>query len=219
MPFPIMPILKLKSVGGDKAGDFDGVRFGTIPKSSSYELQNIEVIITSAPDNVTSPKISSFFGLSNSLTEGIFIRYDFRNSASEGSYEAFIQGQLRLITPNESIGLGEENEIKLKIFNGNFFSFLNGVPITSGSVATITYTSDNVLIGAENRLAANEKIEGTIRSVVVNELNSSGDFVKELINLDWNNGDVNTVPNIGADAPASSDMTWVPAGSGTYVDV
>ena len=44
-------------------------------------------------------------------------------------------------------------------------------------------------------------------------------MLQELINIDWKNGDVNTVTNIGADAPASSDMTWVPSGSGTYVNV
>ena len=80
----------------------------------------------------------------------------------------------------------------------------------------LNITDDVILIGAI--------ISNTTRFFRGNSLFSSfslNDIVTEdeLIKLDWNNGDANTVPNIGADAPVSSDMIWVPAGSGTYVDL
>ena len=50
---------------------------------------------------------------------------------------------------------------------------------------------------------------GNIYKFIYNELDTSGDFVSELISLDWQNGNDSIVPNIGANAPANTDMNWV----------
>ena len=117
------------------------------------------------------------------------------------------------------------NTVNCKIYGGNIYFDINGNTNNTALLNPIRYNTFGVtetLLGAISNAAGvnqDNPFYGNCHHLKVYELDASGNQIKDLIITDFNNGDINTVPNIGTDKPASSDMLWVPSGSGTYIDI
>ena len=228
MPFPIMPILKSVAGGAaNQAGVFDGVSNGKC---------NTDVF----PEDVILYELDVTFKLSSLSANNTIFAYKYSSPSYLGyEFMIFNDGKVRAniekapsgftiiyLLPTGTIVAGELYNINVKIIYTDPKYYIR-VSVNNDEVVDQTEVlaepiinsgqTRNTHIGTRNGSFNN--FNGDIHALKFYKLNVLGARVSELINLDWNNGDINTVPNIGVDKPASSDMTWVPAGSGTYVDI
>jgi hypothetical protein len=109
-----------------------------------------------------------------------------------------------------------ENEITFKNDGLSYEGTLNGVPFSGTFSEAMAYTDHQpTTIGSYKGTAF-----GVFPISVCKmwELGASYVRTNELINLDWQNGSTEVVPNIAANAPAASDMVWSDS-AGEYVAI
>ena len=205
--------LILKPVGGDQAGVFDDTNYGKISDNALFEAQHFELEFDfeDNEDNAFYPLFT--IGIdSSATTDGHW--YLRRKSSNVLAYRNLDEGTTYDLANINRLGF---NSISLRKYGTTLKSIVNGGGEVTQSVQdNIPFFSGFVWVGTRVGLVLGDF---KLHKVKFWSLDGSGNRVDELINLNWNNGNANTVPNIGADKPASSDMTWVPAGSGTYVDI
>ena len=221
MPFPIMPILK--SVGGNRAGVFDKDTpiYGPLPNNAVYQLQHFEFeVVAQRLSTDTSVRYFANSGMKLNNRRGVGF-YTQETVTPIGIYIGTGSDNF-FSTPLPDISDNITYKFNGKVYNNNVKLYIDdGEVLSTTFVGTIDYLfQTHFQIGCALSVdIPQDFLDGAISTFKYFELNASGTRIAELVNLDWSNGGINTVPNIGADKPVVGDMTWVPAGSGTYVDI
>ena len=211
MTFPIFNILKLKATVGERAGLFDGTKHCESPWKSEYGVTWYEIEVEFI---YTSNGVNRILSLDDSLPRGFLIQ------GVDSLLRVHHNGGFVSIT--DVLFDGERYTINVR---SNAFSYR----VRVDDVLEIDDPPKSALVttGAAGFVVGGIFFSGSyfhegglsIINTSFHETNAVGDKTNELFIPDWENGDINTIPNIGADAPASSDAIWSPAGSGTYVNI
>ncbi len=215
-----MPILK-KGGAVNKAAVFNNSDYGEIGQDiTTLRNEHFEVECRLLVNNrsIEQGIIDIEAAFISSAWRGFLLKIGTPGQLRAGVFGSFVN-----ITPNDTIPIGSYTKINALYYSGDVHVFINDV----FEQTTVVNNSGNWVTGGWDRIAGSQAnptdpiifLDGNIDYVKYYELNSSGVRINSFLDYSFNNGDINTVPNIGADAPASSDMTWVPAGSGEYVDI
>ena len=211
--------LILKPTAANKAGIFDGAVYGNIGNVPEFDIQHFEITTQGTWEDIAGREIEINRDFQSGNRRGIDIAMTATDAFLIYAYSA---SSIYALNAAHNLNDGDSFKLTAIKFGTNAILLLDDIELISDNSAqsNIRFTDGLTVVGVGHTLGVftNFKV-GQMNETLLYELNSSGDRINELINLDWNSGDINTVPNIGADAPESSDMTWVPAGSGSYVDI
>lgn len=208
-----------------RAGVFDIDAYGSITRNASaYELQDFQYEIEFKRNAQGSGGFETLFSINNNSGASNFSGWRLVLVKATGEPLVFFaeSSSVRLLKGfGSNVGVGVKTKLKVEKFNGSYLLYQNDNLEETDTIANVFYNdTEPVLQGINfNDLANDQECDAFISLSTFNSLDSSGDIVDNLIDLDFENGDTNTITNIATDAPASSDMTWVPAGSGTYENI
>ena len=207
--------------GAQRSADFDGTNYGFDSYRSEYELQNFEY----EWQGIWQTGSSRIYGINQSnvngrrsghiliASSGGGIQFQYTTGASNSVNKAHTEFTFADL-------LGTTVKINFKAFGTSYEFTVNGT-LESGTISTtfIYNTGDGTACYVGRRSTSSSALPfiGTMDYCRYFELNGSGVRINDFIDYNFNNGDADTVPNTAADAPASSDLTWTPAGSGVYV--
>ena len=224
----VWPTLILKPTAVDQAAIFNNSEYLTNASDASYEVQDFEYKVRL--ECLNDSNFKTFGSVAQNIAPfsddrtGWYIRINSSGTISifcgTGSGFSFFG-----FNSNNSIANDNVRDIVIKRINQNWTLEVDssGEAITlTGTQTTIGFSSFGFLFGgwkSSDVVQASNKYIGNLELCEYYELNGSGTRINQLIKLDINSGDINTIPNIGTDKPATSDMTWNPAGSGTYVNI
>lgn len=223
----------LKSSGVDRGGIFDGVVYGDISKSYSYSDVSLDV------DGFKLEFDIVFDSLPVQQIIYQYCRYLVNQYGGFFFQSVGTRVQLFVVSSPTAKTSLQLNNIALQTGIKYSFEIIKKpssqlIKTTISSVLGTDYRERDlghsviyyqaaqwwgVGVRKTNTGALQFQFNGKIYKARHTEIDDSSVELNEMLNLNWNNGDATTVPNIGADKPPSSDMTWVPAGSGTYVDI
>ncbi len=207
---------KVKKV---RAVVFDGAVHGNIGYHNALEIQNWKYefhgiisstgILVAINQGIASPNRSGFAIESRG---GAVLRLNMHTS---GLTQEFI-------TSTITFPIGADAEITVKKVGTQItFTVDESSDIKASVSSTIFYdnTAADTLLAADGGLSPRLFLNGKQSFSRLTELNGSGVEINELWNYDIKNGDINSISNIGADAPASSDAIAVPAGDWVYENI
>ena len=207
--------------GFSRVAVFGGSVHGNLG-NHSWDLTHMEVeCMWLVPSDLT--RYGAFHGIKGSTkndARGFRLRRDNETDNVDHSYLRNVSN----ITTNFFTERDVLYKINQKKYNNNWYLYEDDLLKDSGTVTGATGSNPYSSIGGlYNSLTLNTPISWRIKAKLYTfqlfELDSSGNRISELVNLDLDNGDSNSIPNIGANAPVSSDMIWVASGSGTYEDI
>jgi hypothetical protein len=201
----------MKKVG--RKALFKGSEYGETTDKSEFKIQNFEIEMSwiDGQDGIFYPLFTVGVDFISSQDHFYIRKTGAAFPPNNIAYRNNDEG--------ESYSFGEanvlgRNNVCIRKYGTTLKSILNGGPEQTDTVQSlIVYYSGIAHVGT--RSGSELGIFDLIK-LKFYELNGSGDRISQLINFDVKTGDANTIPNIATSAPASSDMIWVPAGSGTY---
>ncbi len=218
MTFPIISILK-KVSPPLRVAYFDSTNYGFGGYHVDYELQNFEYewkgIFQSGSSRIWGVNQSNINPRRSGhilISSGTFPGFQYANSNSS-NINIFHTTTTASLEGNLVVWI-------FKKFGTNYEFTINGILKIGSITDTIIYNSGEgtgTYVGRRSVPSTPLPFIGTMNYCKYYELNSSGVRINDLINYDFNNGDAYVVPNTATDKPASSDMTWMPEGSGVYI--
>jgi len=210
--------------GATRAGYFDLSRYGTMESLADYRVTNFEVNTTfMITQNTTQNMV---FNINPTrVTNNNSMGFELYANLTAVSNKASVQwgtGTTYVRRDGIVLELNRFYHVKFTLIDGTGRLYIDGVQQSVELInSAISWTTDTTTtrVGCRGRNSLGDNVMGgAISSITYHELNSSGVRIKELINLDWNNGDEISVPNIAANAPDGSDMTWtVSDGDYSYI--
>ena len=207
----VFPTLILKPTAGERAGLFDGTKHCESPWKSEYGVPWYEIEVEFI---YTANGVNRILSLDDSALRGLLIQ-------GVGSLLR-VHHNTSFVSISDALFDGERYTINVRSNNFTYRVRVNDVlEIDLGTKGALITTGAAGFVVGGIFFSGSYFHEGglSIINTSFHETNSAGDITNELFIPDWENGDINTIPNIGADAPASSDAIWSPAGSGTYVNI
>lgn len=201
----------------NKAAVFDGATYGDLGIQTDFNISYIEIDVTFI--STANLRQTIFANFSSSPIAGWYFRLETVGRAtlyrfSGGIIVGRIDADVLTWTVDEKIKLG------IKAYGTVGKVFVDDVETQDLVVDDVTIDPNTLFpsqIGVRNNVF--NEFEGIMFGLNIWELDMSGNRIKHLVKIDYNNGDETSVPNIGADAPVDSDLIWVPADGGTYVNV
>jgi hypothetical protein len=204
-------------IGFSKAGYFDAARYLNLGYHSEFELQNFTYkykgiltannVIIGTINQRQEPSLNS--GVSFYLTIGNELRIILTQNASTSI--GYTYGTIS-IELNKFIDLEiEKNGTQLKVT-------LNGQVETKTVILSIFYQlgNSNTRVGAYSvNTGSLLRAEGYYYTIQLID----DDLLKELINLNYINGNETSVQNIAEFAPINSDAIWSPTDDGKYTHI
>ena len=213
-------ILKPTGEVAIRAIDFDANIYGLISNDAAYEVQNfeIETKLVINPNGIFQSLLAM-----GEVQTGPILRYGFIFDKTSGE-------QMRITINDGTIGatsFTHSQVLTAGTYNITAKKYGNTGEITidgnteSGIVsAVVAYKGDDMSVGAfKQNTVYGSKYNAPVATVKYWSSTALGVRVNSLVDLDIANGDINTVPNVAINKPASSDMTFVPAGGGKYTTI
>lgn len=191
-------------VKGSSVGNFDGVLYGVIPINAEIDItKNFEIILNY---EALTQGTNRIFSYGNVHADGFGCYWNSLN-------KLVLESGTDILAGGEGSNTVGKHEIVLKHINGSITAVLDGVELIT-LASTPTTPTNNIYIGVLHYLevfyATSPQKELYLKYY---ELDSGGNRIAELINLNFSETNGLTCFNTAANAPANSDMSWILNGS------
>lgn len=199
------------SIGTKSDIIFDGTKYGLMGYHAEFEVQNFEYEWEGTDETGSGRKFgvnfndapSAFNPSGHQLYDDATFRYYYDNAGTKTA--------LTKVSTEAPISLDVNHYIKIRKYGTTFEFTVDTVTDSITLTETIIFdnTDANTIIGCRWLGGSPSNLfTGTMKYCKFKELDGSGNIVNDLINIQASNDTGSGVPNIAADAPASSDLIW-----------